>query len=76
MVFQMRVNRSPKKQFHISLEASEQISIRNYETFIYIITNSVRNETITCNDWQPSLINRYVKNLILARYFFLLNTGS
>ena len=76
MVFQIRLNRSPKKQFNISLENSEQIFIRNYEAFIYLITNFVRNETITCNEWQPSLINRYVKNLILARYFFLLNTGS
>ena len=43
----------------------EQISVFN-ATIMNIMSNFVPNELVTCDDRQPPMMNRYIKNLIVA----------
>ena len=65
-----------------SLNFNEQVSIFN-ETIMNIMPNFVPNELITCDDRDPTWMNRQIKNLIAAindfhKKFFLPsnNTGN
>ena len=66
----------------INLDVNEQVSVFN-ETIMNIMSNFVPNELITCDDRDPSWLNRYIKNFIAAIFddhkkFVLLssNTGN
>ena len=50
---------------HSNLEINEQVSVFN-GTITNIMPNFVSNELITCDDRDPPLMNRYIKNLISA----------
>ena len=48
-----------------NLDVNEQVSVFN-EKIVNVMSNFVPNELFTCNDWDPSWMNRYIKNLMVA----------
>ena len=52
-----------------NLDVNEQVSVFN-ETIMNIMSNFFPNELITCDDPDPPLMNRSIKNLIVAMHDF------
>lgn len=52
-----------------NIDVNEQVSPFN-ETIINIVPNFVPSDIITYDDWDPPWMNRYIKNLIIAKNNF------
>ena len=48
-----------------NLDVNEQVSVFN-ETIMNIMSYFVSNELITFDNWDPPLVNGYIKNIIVA----------